>query len=297
MGKLRTFWRTFVKSISDPSYYNDILKVNFWFSFKYLYFLLFVTAFIGSISLALNISSHLPKISMFQKNAEAVIRNFYPEELVITVENGVLSTNVEEPYFIAAPEEVGDILGPDYDPNINVVTIDTSASVEDYLEYDSLILVTDRFIVYLDDNSYKVTSLSKFNESGEGAGVLKIDREVYNQIADSIVPWLNYARPVAYLGIFALIFVIPIAIASMSIFGRLVYLLVVTAMSYLIAIFMSKKIGYKSLYRLSMHALTPSIVLALILEFSPFRLSGWIYLGIYLVFMTIILGRLKTPTK
>lgn len=58
-----------------------------------------------------------PYTQTYREDIISLIKNVYPEELIITIDNGIVSTNVEEPYEISPSV---------FDPNDkNFVVIDT----------------------------------------------------------------------------------------------------------------------------------------------------------------------------
>lgn len=79
-----------------------------------------------------------------------------PGELEIYIENGRLSTNVSEPYFVTVSEgELMRALGVEGEfgeSKLRLVTIDTHATKSDFAKYQSLSMVTDSTIYYYDEN-------------------------------------------------------------------------------------------------------------------------------------------------
>src|SRR3989344_4178481 len=144
MKKIKRFFTIFKRSLLDPKYYHDILKAKFSFSLKYLYTLLFFLALIHALIFSAQIAVFIPLIPRFIETAKTVVQNTYPDELVITIKDGQLSTNVKEPYSIPLPKEFPDIFDQ------NLITIDTKAQVSDYPKYQSLALVTKDSIAFFD---------------------------------------------------------------------------------------------------------------------------------------------------
>ena len=106
MNKLKTFYRTFAKSISSPKYYKDILKAKFSFSLKYLILLLFIVNLITTIKIGTFLYKYYPQIGPFIGEVKQTVVDFYPQELVLTVKKQKISTNVKEPYNIDFPEQL-----------------------------------------------------------------------------------------------------------------------------------------------------------------------------------------------
>src|SRR4030042_3550841 len=186
MKKIKTFARTFVKSLTSPNYYQDVLKTKTSFSFKYLIFLLLIINLVLGVRFAVNAFNLLPKIDPFLKEAKAVITDLYPEKLVVTIRKAKITTNMKEPYFIGFPEKVGSFGSYKY-----LLTIDTKGKVDDYTKDASLFLLTSENLVVPDDQgagNYKVVPLSK--ELAKVPDGTKFARAEWNEILKLIDPYL-----------------------------------------------------------------------------------------------------------
>lgn len=120
MNKIRTFWRTYWLSISDPNYYNDVLKAKFSFSLKY--FILFYLV----LSLASTAVFSWRDVPTFVQTADKYFDHLvanYPEDLVLDLrDNSLTVTGVDEPYSIPLPEDDTFLVERDY-----LLTVDTAS--------------------------------------------------------------------------------------------------------------------------------------------------------------------------
>ncbi|MBU4210732.1 DUF1189 family protein [Patescibacteria group bacterium] len=135
LSKLKTFFRSFYKSCTDPKYYQDVTKAKTSFSWKYFHFLNFLSALIITI----------PIIFFFPKfNPEKLttqIFQFYPQDLSINIQNGQLSINQTLPYSIKYQHQ-------------NIITFEDDQyikSINDVPDYNSPFLVTQSTIYALQD--------------------------------------------------------------------------------------------------------------------------------------------------
>src|SRR3989338_10092481 len=106
MDQNQSFAATFKNSISNFSGYKNFLTRSFGVTLKYFYFLLLIMAFIGSIIIAITLIPQAPNIDLFVKDAKQLIQVGYPQELVVEIKKGQLTTNVPEPYFIDLPKQM-----------------------------------------------------------------------------------------------------------------------------------------------------------------------------------------------
>ena len=290
MNKLKTFFYSFKKSLTDFNYYLEIVKAKFSFSLKYLFLLLIFVSFFTSISFASSILKTIPKVPSFVEKGKILVNKFYPKELEITIKDGSLSTNIKEPYFIKMPQEFMD----KNNASLNLITIDTTAKVEDIKKYNTALLVTKNAVVYPDKNEqYKVSFLNKVPD-------YKIDKKIYDQLAAKLLSYSKYIIPVMKFAAILSLIVLPFIMAPLALMGKLIYLLFMTVPLFILALILKKKLSYGKVYQLSIHGLTIPIVLDLVIE-SLRRLTyisetsfvynlSWIS---FLVFMVIVLSKLK----
>ncbi|MFA5136732.1 MAG: DUF1189 family protein [Patescibacteria group bacterium] len=250
MNRLKTFWRTGFKSLTDPEYYSHILKARFTFSFKYLFLLLFFVFLVKTIFIALNMTPLLPKVPSYVKDSKEILKNLYPPGLTIMVKNGILRTNVDEPYFIPFPKKLN--IKDTY-----LAVIDTQAQLNEAQKYKTVFFVTKNAILYPDTRSsggYKVFFLNKYDK------LIILNQDSYNRIYNGIVPYFKYL-PVVIYGVFVLTFLLlPVFGALLYMSGIMMYLIILTFVLFIIARLLKKNVHYGQLYRMGMHGITFSIL-------------------------------------
>lgn len=100
----------------------------------------------------------------YAADAHTLIERVYPDELKITIEKGVVRTNVPEPYYITVSPETfkGTIFeekGKTSTYKSRLLAIDTKGKAEDFDRYQSAALLTERSLVYYNDGNVKIYSL------------------------------------------------------------------------------------------------------------------------------------------
>lgn len=243
------FLRKIGNSIYDPAYYQELLEKPFSYSVKYFagFFAIFALLLIVGFSLF-----YFPRIEVALNDGVRMVVDSYPEELVVTMKNGALSTNAQEPYFVKFPATM-DENKSQADTFKNLITIDTKseASVDNLSKYETMVLVTKNYIIYQKDNGQIVT------QPLENISDVVIDKAFVNQFVEKYSPWLKLLFPFFVIGLF--IFVIFLLIF------RLCYLFLAALLIWLVAYIKKVEISYGKSYQLGLHLMTLPLIII-----SPF---------------------------
>lgn len=260
------FFNNIKSSIYNPNFYNEILNKPFSYSLKYFLSLAVLIAIVTTIVFSF---STLPKINKFIGEIDVNVLKYYPDELVITAKNGIISTNVPEPYFIKMPAELKDenikpakneseITRQDMAELENLVVIDTKSplTVDLFLSYKTFALVGRDSIAFYDNSAVKIQPTGP-----ELNGVLTKAKVL--ESLDKIMPYIKII-PVA---------LIPIAFIFSFIgfiFGNLIYLIFGAFVIWLAAKIMKRELEYGKAYQIGFHAITLGVILeAIIFQFYP----------------------------
>ncbi|MDO8468948.1 MAG: DUF1189 family protein [Candidatus Peribacter sp.] len=263
---LRTFFLRVWTSIAHPSRYRDFQKESFWASVRYLYWLLTLTVFATMLTVLIGFFFSLPHIRQGVKVFERDLPTLYPAELVVTLKDGKISTNVQEPYFIDLPPRWQEFLRGQEGWNVegretqrlpeHFITINTKAGVENYDPEQSLILITRSSVVMPDKNSsYRVFTLEQARQD------FTMKREIYDQLVTAASPFVRAIPSLLAALVVAGFLLLPFVGSAFAVLGYLLYLLCAVLLVWIIAAVMSRKAGYGTLYRLSLTALTAPILI------------------------------------
>lgn len=286
MHKLKTFIRVFQRSVTDFSFYRELLKYKFWFSIKYIFFLTFLTIFLQAVIFAIQVAFLLPQLPSGVDHLEKRLQESYPKELVVTIKDGMLSTNQENPYVIDITEmkELGDYK--------HFITFNTDASISDFEQANSFFLVTDQAIVYPDDptgqqlTSYQVLSLKDIPED------IVIDQKKYQSWIDNLGPFFDMIPKIAPFVLLAGIFVVPFLGMFFGAGWNLVYLLLLTVVVWMVSMAFRLKLGYWKLYQLGIHGMTLPMILVMLLA-SVNVYMPLVFTSAFLLFMVLVLSNLS----
>lgn len=283
MNLLKTFFYSLKKSLLDPKYYKDIAKSKFWFSLKYIWFLLFILTFIKAIFVGgryLQNRPHIqPGVNKIFKSAE----NLYPRELELKVKNGQLFTNVKEPY----------VFNIDKPQDKDLLIIDTKGSIENYPEYNTYVLATKNAVVYpskSSDNRIDQTSVFYFRDIKQN---FTFNKKIYDNL-------LNKARPYTYKAVFFVDWAVYVGLLLFVLFGSffalsstLLGLVFLTFFVWLVNLIFKKEYSYGTLYRMGMHASTGPILIVELVKYFKLPFHSF-YSLIFFVWMMIILFTVKS---
>lgn len=291
MEAKHSFLTTVKRSAFDISYYQQLVTKTFFAGVKYLYLLLLICFFIGSVKSAITFIPKIPKMLPVISDIRNSIMNDYPTELVITIKNGELKTNVQEPYYIDSFLRKITNLSPEY----HFITIDTKANLEDFVSYKTGILVTRTGIIHKDDSKagYKVYLFEKnYN--------FTMDKAVYDKLVEKIGPILNYA-PIIMIVIFCISFIIgPFIGAGFALTGKLIYVLIMALIFLIIAKVLKKDLTYKKIYVLSLFGLTLPVIVETIQSYLP-RWPNGFYNNlpnlVFFAFMIIVMVKYQNQTS
>ena len=282
MDQLKTFFYSFTRSLFEPKYYKDVAKVKFWFSFRYLWFLIFLLTIIKVFTIGGKYIKNRPQIQPEVNKFVSYAENFYPRYLKLQIKNGQLSTNVKEPYFF-------DFEKNNFKPGQkHFIIIDTKGSIENYPNYNSYVLATKNAVVYpskSENNRVGETSVFYFRDLKQD---FTLNKNVYNN-------FLNIVKPYSPRVLFFLDYLVLIFLFLFLIFGSLFWvagvmfgLLFLTFFIWIVNLIFKKQYSYGSLFNMGMHAVTWPILTTEIIRYIMPPYPTY-YVLIFFVWMTIII--------
>jgi hypothetical protein len=251
MKSFKGFFQEIYDSIVNFDGYRTWQNQTFGKNLWYLFRLLLLTTLISVLPvfvLLVSQSSKLPKIITQGKQAVATA---YPKELVLTIKNGQLSTNVTEPYYYDLPKN----LSGETEVTKHLITIATAAQVEDYEKYNTAVLVTKSAVVYpKSGSSQKEVMFLKEIKDG------KIDYQNYTKVVRQLDPYWNYIYPIFWVFVVALVLLVPFLGAGLGILGQLFYFIFIGGIVWLLAKAFKVDKSFGQIYRILMHASTLPIL-------------------------------------
>lgn len=243
------------KSIFGPDYYkSNVLAQPFTASFKYLIKVILLASLVGIIVFAFGVPTFYTTV---KKMVNTEIANF-PDDLTISIKNGVASVNKPEPYslkFANKIEEKDDAKTPD-----NILVVDTTKdfSLNTFAAYNTVALMTKTDLVMPKDDkgSLQTVPLSKF-------GNAEINKSFLSEIESKLIKFfpviILFVMIFMYIGLFLGFFI-------STMFMLLIYSFAIWLLAKVKG---DKEFNYKSAYKVGMHATTILIIFTLLSVFVP----------------------------
>jgi hypothetical protein len=253
------FFRTIRDSIYSPEFYRELFKKPLRASFKYFLILALFASFAQAIPAAYRF---VPKIQNVVSVAGEKMLAQYPDELVITVAGGQVSTNVEEPYFIPAPDDMSATYK-------NLVVIDTKQpfSDEKFKQYETFALVTKDSIAFSGrEREVRIERLDQVPD-------MTIAKGDVASLAGRVAPLARVLGPLLTVLMF-----LGLLMASILV---LFYLVIAALLVWAVAKIKGVKAGYKDAYKIALHAVT--------LPFLASTFASMLGITINIPFLTTIL--------
>lgn len=274
MNKIQIFANTFKKAITTPNYYLEFIKAKSSFGYKYLTFLVFLHVLLITIFSTIFLTNLNTKTPEFVESLYSMIKQLYPEDLVVTVEKGEVSTNSNSLTNIKIPEnklydlfsnELNELEKMELQASLNkynLLVIDTNGKIENFRSYNTLILVTKNNISYISEADNSGITTFETVEIPKDSKKLIITNSIYQDIVEKInteflVKLSSFLKGL----IISLALIWPILGTLITTFSYLFLLLIHSLFLKISNALMHKGYSYKELYKIGMLALTIPITL------------------------------------
>ncbi len=272
---MKNIFETFQKSFYSPEFYHGVIVAPFKEAVRYY----FKATLVLTIFLTIVFSVFfVPQgIRFVKEEAPALVKKYYPADLVVTVDKGEASSNATEPYIIPAEGVAKEaLLGSTMD-NLFVIDTKNEFNKKTFESYKTFALLTkNEIVIQSNKGQISIRDLS-------GAPNIVVSEGVLLAWVEKIRTSLSVFVPAGI----ALTFVVIMA-------GFILYLVPLLLFA-LIPFFLAwvKKIPltYGDAYKISMYAVVPGLLLKTILN-----ASGFFFVPAYLtllVFMLIIFINLR----
>lgn len=264
--KIKAFFHVFLNSFfPSDNYYKKIIKTRFLFSFKYFAVLIFILS--GLFFSIFLVKNFIIKNSVLELKKNLIKSlDSYPEELVISIKNNRLTTNLDRPYIFWL--KYNNIPHP-------LLAIDERAPKDKVYQYDSTtILINATGIVKRSNNQVHYYPFNIKND-------LVISKQYVNNLKKLILNFFKF-----YQVFFPLIlFLLFVFIFLFFFFKKIIYLLIISFFGFLLIKLFHIKTSYKKIFQISLHSNTlPLVCEFFILSLNWLAKSSFCYLFLTLVF-------------
>ncbi len=273
------YWLSLLKSF-NPNFYRNIINQSFGRSVVYIMLLSFVVSLLLAAKVKIGYNTFASMSGVWiEKNFDSL----WPKGMgEIKVENGQVSSDVQQPYI--------------HEWNDFVLILDTTGAIKSLDEYKhGILIVKDKLIVKRQKSGYE-TRIQEYDLSRLGAVVIhpgdtnkgiiakiKTKNKLFNVSIKLIRFWMKLIGGLVFLVMLLIFF-------SFYLSAKIIQ----AALFALFAMVPNKVIGanlnYAKLLNISLYALTPATILAVIIILAGIKLHlFWLtYSFIYMIY--IILG-------
>lgn len=271
---MKRFLRNLVESLRSPSFYERIAREGkFSHAFGHFSVFLFLLSLLVSVGPMVKYSRLLADDATFGTVRSAVL-DAYPDELELRLRDGIVSSNVVEPYRIPVP---GELLGEDAgDADVvpAMIAIDTARpiSTETFRELDAFIVIGRTDIAFREEDG-TVTIRALGDTFGDGD--FTVNEAV---LTDRFDRTAAIVRPATRIGVFFL----PVILFLTILPTYLIYLLFGALLVLVVANANGFSYGYAQAYRAGLYLLTVPVTYGILT-------SVWLFPGLRFPFLATIL--------
>lgn len=270
---MMNFFRDIKNSIYNPAYYQTVRQQSFTSSLKYFAKLSVLVACIASIIPIVGILGVLIFKQDTLVQARMGIINAFPQELSIHVQDGKLSTNVDEPYAIPMPRIIRELEQtqeqsqdsaqgmPSGSMPENLVVINTKKPIEigDFETYHTAAIVSSDYVGIYNQDRGKV----ELQSLGDIRETHTLDKPMFEILVNKV--W----KFVFILGM-VITALLPFFFFLFFFVGHMVYLVFGALIVWLVLRLMHQRTDYAEAYVLGLHLITLPLLLYALVPFVFF---------------------------
>jgi hypothetical protein len=256
------------KSIYGPEFYADLANKNTGFSIGFYVKTILLVSIISAIVISTAVIP-LSRIALSDASINSLVE-LYPADLNLNIKDGVLSTNVIEPYKIGPVFNDSEL--PKMDSMVVIDTKVTAVSFDSFKQYNTAVLLTKDSAVMMKDGGLQIIPLNSVT------GEFNLNRQMIAGFANSATPVLR-----------KLVWFTPLVVYLASFIANLFMLVtffIFALIIWLVLILLKKSGGYMHAYRVTIHSMTLGVIL------SSFLGMSWL-VSVLLAVIIILINFLK----
>lgn len=273
------YWLSLLKSF-NPNFYRNIIDQSFGRSVVYIMLLSFVISFLLAAKFKIGYNTFASESRVWiEKNFD----NIWPKGMgEIKIENGQMSLDVQQPYI--------------HKWNDFVLILDTTGAIKSLDEYKhGILIVKDKLIVKRQKSGYE-TRIQEYDLSRLGAvairpgdtnkGIIaeiKTKNKLFTVSMKFIKFWMKLIGNFAFLVMLLIFF-------SSYLSAKIIQALLFALFSMLPNKIIGANLNYAKLLNISLYALTPATILAVIIMLAGIKLHLFWFTYSFVYMIYIILG-------
>jgi hypothetical protein len=277
--RLRAFGYIFHNSISSRDYYNDLLKTDIRFSFKYYMTLAIVFTVFASLIASFRVS---PQFKRFLNEKLFEIEKSYPDDLEIRVSQGNWEINKTMPYELVFPY-TNSFEGKPATGEV-IIIFDNEGKVEDLEKENVIIVVNEKNVLYLSNNTLQTYPISNIPDTIITKGTIT---NTINSIQK-----LTYATYlIIFLGSAVMFLLYTVLLRTIYIFG-------VAGSLWIAGLFKGLTLPFAKYYQIGLHTISiPYIIELLLFVFGVHGTIPFWFLTVHLIISIYVTFSLDFATQ
>ena len=242
------FFNTLKSAVYDPEFYKRIPKIGLGSAIGYFFLLALIFTVLNAVFLSNDLLRKAPEEL---KKAISEATSSYPEDLVVELNQGRVSTNTREPFFVPFPEGETEVDGEDIN-NLLVIDTTTPYSAAQFEQYKTLIWVTQDSVFYRDSNEFQQRSIDLSEMEN-----IKVDKDFINYWVGQVNPWLVYVGP-------GLLLIVTLGMFIGFAFNLVYFLFLAVFIFFLSSIF-KWGLGYGDAYKTAIYSSTLAFIVDMVI--------------------------------
>ncbi len=238
------FFEKIKSAVYNPVFYSKIKHQGLGSAFGYFFLLILILTIINTLVLSYELLVNIP-IEVKDFVSESV--NSFPSDLEVNIDDGQVSTNAPEPFFVPFPET------DEYTGLNNILVIDTKTpfSALQFDQYKTMAWLT-KDSLFFQNREYDQRSIALTDVDD-----IKIDRQFVEDLAGKISPWLNLVGSFLILIVFIGMFI--------GFTFNLIYFLFLAILIFFLSSIFKWGLNYSASYKTAIYASTAAFAIDLIL--------------------------------
>ena len=269
---MKNFFKDIVLTFHSSSFYKKIKDES---AGNGIEFLLKISVLLGLLVGLVLVIVFFAFAPMLKSGALGFIEKTYPAGLEVTIKDGKLTTNTNQPVLIKIPASTN---AKDKESKENMVAIlpNEKAEVSVLKKYDTYIALTSEGLVADKGNGAEIRILSY----GKTSQTFTKDSSI--ELVSSLLGKIKifFAIAIVPIGIFIVFF---------TIVAHLIWLFLVALIIWIIFKLKKLKISYAQSYKIGMYAIVPLVMLEMLA--IPFKFSGKLFTTIVILALVFIVTR------
>ncbi len=274
MGFIRRTFDTIQNSFYNPAFYRENRSSRVGKPLGAL------TAISVLWALVLSVMAFVAIQAFQQNDVLNRLADIYPEELVITIEDGQASANVEQPYYVAMPPQFLSSSTPEH---LAVIDTRPDVTVDELFDDSAVLYLTQRTLVFI--NKYEMRGSNPPNISYQYVDVSSIENQTIDRgTVDTLV---EIARPIVSIVVGVAPFVIFVVLLAVAVLGYLFVALFGGLIVWLLARLKGVQFTYGMSYVTALFALIPVAIWDLLTDIAGMGNHFVLSLALFIVIVLV----------